>query len=128
MQISEQLIREIVGQVLSGMEQPTPAKKMAVATGRTMTLLEKGNATTGTKSDEVVIALAPAFGKHQNKTIVNIPHSDVLREVIAGIEEEGIRPRVIRVLGTSDVGFLAYEGAKICGSGVAVGLQSRGTT
>jgi len=126
MQINEQMIREIVMQVLQSVEQPQPAKT-AVA-GRSMTLVEQGEARPGTKADEVVIALAPAFGKYQNKTIVNIPHSDVLREIIAGVEEEGLRARVIRVLRTSDVAFAAHDATKISGSGIAIGIQSRGTT
>ncbi|WP_425060119.1 Propanediol dehydratase medium subunit [Sporomusa carbonis] len=126
MQINEQLIREIVKQVLSGMEQPA-APKTAV-TGRLMTLVEKGEARPGTRSDEVIIAVAPAFGKFQNKTIVNVPHSDVLRELIAGIEEEGIKARVVRVLRTSDVAFAAHDATKLSGSGIAIGIQSRGTT
>lgn len=125
MQINEQLIREIVGQVLAGMApQPTAPK----VTGRSMTLVEQGEARPGTRTDEVIIALAPAFGKYQNKTIVNIPHSDVLREMIAGIEEEGVKARVIRVLRTSDVAFAAHDATKLSGSGIAIGIQSRGTT
>ncbi|MDT8899679.1 propanediol/glycerol family dehydratase medium subunit [Anaeroselena agilis] len=129
MQISEQAIREIVMQVLQGMEVPTaPAAPKAAAVGRPMTLVEKGEARFATKADEVVIALAPAFGKFQHKTIVNIPHSDVLREMIAGIEEEGLRARVVRVLRSSDVAFAAHDATKLSGSGIAVGIQSRGTT
>lgn len=130
MQINEQVIREIILQVLQGMEQPKPTTNTATAaaTGRPMTLVEKGEARPGIRADEVVIALAPAFGKYQNKTIVNIPHSDVLREMIAGIEEEGLTARVIRVLRTSDVAFDAHDGTKLSGSGIAIGIQSRGTT
>lgn len=129
MQISEQAIREIVVQVLQGMELPTkPAVPKTVAGSRPMTLVEKGEARPATKADEVVIALAPAFGKFQHKTIVNIPHSDVLREMIAGIEEEGLRARVVRVLRSSDVAFAAHDATKLSGSGIAVGIQSRGTT
>ena len=130
MEINEQMIREIVMQVVKGMEQSSkPATKAAtISTGRPMTLVEKGDAPMGTRADEVIIALAPAFGKYQNKTIVNVPHSDVLREMIAGIEEEGIRARVVRVLHTSDVAFAAHAATKISGSGIAIGIQSRGTT
>jgi propanediol dehydratase medium subunit len=127
MQINEQMIREIIVQVLQGMEQPKPTTN-AVATGRPMTLVEKGEARPGTRADEVVIALAPAFAKYQNKTIVNIPHSDVLREMIAGIEEEGLNARVVRVLRTSDVAFAAHDATKLSGSGIAIGIQSRGTS
>ncbi|MGE5454865.1 MAG: propanediol/glycerol family dehydratase medium subunit, partial [Methylocystaceae bacterium] len=82
---------------------------------------------TPTSSPEHIIARAPAFGNYQNKTIIKMPHSDVLREMIAGIEEEGIRARVIRVTGTSDVAFAAYEATKLSGSGISIGIQSRGT-
>ena len=126
MQINEQMIREIVMQVVQGMEQTKTTK--AAAAGRPMTLVEKGEACIGTRVDEVIIALAPAFAKYQNKTIVNIPHSDVLREMIAGIEEEGIKARVVRVLRTSDVAFAAHDATKISGSGISIGIQSRGTT
>ena len=130
MQISEQMIREIVAQVMQGMEQPTaasaPVKKAVV--GRPMTLVEKGEAKAGTWADEVIIALAPAFGKYQNKTIVDVPHSDVLREIISGIEEEGLKARVIRVLRSSDVAFVAHDATKLSGSGISIGIQSRGTT
>ncbi|MDR3589825.1 MAG: propanediol/glycerol family dehydratase medium subunit [Negativicutes bacterium] len=126
MQISEQMIREIVTQVIQGMEIPKQGKP-AVG-GRPMSMAEKGEARPGTKADEVVIALAPAFGKYQNKTIVNVPHSDVLREMIAGIEEEGLRARVVRVLRSSDVAFAAHDATKLSGSGIAIGIQSRGTT
>ncbi len=129
MQISEQAIREIVVQVLQGMEAPAaPKAAKAAAGGRPMTLVEQGEARPAAKADEVVIALAPAFGKFQHKTIVNIPHSDVLREMIAGIEEEGLRARVVRVLRSSDVAFAAHDATKLSGSGIAIGIQSRGTT
>ncbi|HWR39141.1 MAG TPA: propanediol/glycerol family dehydratase medium subunit [Patescibacteria group bacterium] len=126
MEISEQLIREIVMQVIS-QQGGAPVKKVAVS-GRPMTVVEKGEAKPGTRSDEVIIALAPSFAKHQNKTIVDIPHSDVLRELIAGIEEEGIQARVVRVTRSSDLAFVAHDATKLSGSGIAVGIQSRGTT
>jgi propanediol dehydratase medium subunit len=126
MQISEEMIREIVMQVMQGVETPQTAKQATL--GRPMTLVEKGVAGPASRADEVVIALAPAFGKFQNKTIVNVPHSDVLREMIAGIEEEGLQARVIRVLRTSDLDFAAHDATKLSGSGIAIGIQSRGTT
>lgn len=126
MQISEQAIREIVIQVLQSMSSPPVPP---IETGeRAMTIVEKGEAHVGTRTDEVIIALAPAFAKFQHKTIVNIPHSKVLRELIAGIEEEGLRARVVRVLRTSDVAFIAHDATRLSGSGIAIGIQSRGTT
>lgn len=91
-------------------------------------LTEIGEAKVGTKADEVVIGLAPAFHKFQNKTIVNIPHGDVLREIIAGIEEEELTARVVRIIRTSDVSFIANDAAKLSGSGIGIGIQSKGTT
>ncbi len=82
----------------------------------------------GTRSDEVIIAVAAAFGKYQTETITHIPHADVLRELMAGREEEGLTPRVRRVLSTSDVSILAIDGAKLSGSGIGIGIQSKGTT
>lgn len=91
-------------------------------------LIEEGEAKPGTRRDEVVIALAPAFGIYQTKTIVDIPHDKVLRELMAGIEEEGVTARVIRVTRTSDVCFMAHDAAVLSGSGIGIGIQSKGTT
>lgn len=34
------------------------------------------------------------------KTMTGIPHGEVLKEIMAGIEEEGLVPRVVRILKT----------------------------
>ncbi|GAB6155138.1 propanediol/glycerol family dehydratase medium subunit [Desulfosporosinus burensis] len=129
MELNAQMIREIIVQVVQGMQGSEQSKSAKpVVAGHPMTLVEKGEARLGTRADEVVIALAPAFGKYQNKTIVNVPHGDVLREMIAGIEEQGLHARVIRVIRTSDVAFAAHDATKLSGSGIAIGIQSRGTT
>lgn len=93
-----------------------------------MKLSEMGTAAKGTNPREVVVAIGPAFGKDMNKTIVKVDHASVLREVIAGIEEQGAVPRIIRSLRTADLAFMAHEGARLSGSGIGIGLQSRGTT
>lgn len=93
-----------------------------------LVVTEIGDAERGTNPHEVVIALTPAFGSPLQKTIVGIPLSDVVRELTAGIEEEGLDYRFIRVKRTADVGFAAHEAAKLSGSGIGVGVQSRGTT
>ena len=36
-------------------------------------------------------------------------------------------PRLVRVRRVSDVAFIGHDGAKLAGSGVAIGLQSKGT-
>lgn len=137
MQLNENEIRGIIEEVIkryageaSATTTTTPvqtAKEPEKRDGK-LELVEVGEAKKGTRSDEVVIAVAAAFGKYQTETITHIPHADVLRELMAGIEEEGLTPRVIRVLRTSDVSILANDGAKLSGSGIGIGIQSKGTT
>ncbi|BCJ85589.1 propanediol dehydratase medium subunit [Effusibacillus dendaii] len=93
-----------------------------------MKLTEVGSASKGTNPREVVVAVGPAFGKEMNKTIVKVDHAAVLREVISGIEEQGAFPRIIRSVRTADLAFMAHEAAKLSGSGIGIGIQSRGTT
>jgi propanediol dehydratase medium subunit len=95
---------------------------------RTVTLREVGPARRGTRPDEVVIAVSPAFAGQFTKTIVDVPHAEVLRQLLAGIEEQGVAARIVRVRDTADLAAVAHLGAKLSGSGIAVGLLSRGTT
>ncbi|ARM72785.1 propanediol utilization: dehydratase, medium subunit [Listeria monocytogenes] len=131
-EINEKVLRGIIAEVLDELqlkedkvsfqkEQPS-----AVASDESF-LTEVGDAEPGRQKDEVVIAVAPAFGKYQTKNIVGVPHKQILREVIAGIEEEGLKARVVRVFRSSDVAFVAVEGDKLSGSGICIGIQSRGT-
>ena len=84
----------------------------------------------GTDPREVVIGVGAAFQKEIkiNKTMGGIPLDEVLRNVKAGIEEEGMTSRVVKVLDTSDVCFMALQAAKLSGSGIGIGIQSKGTT
>lgn len=137
-QISETLVREVVKEILAKMAADTggapaaaPKQPAAQTTYQVsdMILREIGEAKPGTSPNEVVIALAPAFGdKLKKRTITGIPHAAVLREIMAGIEEEGLKPRVIKVYHTSDLAFIGKRGAELSGSGIAVSIQSRGTT
>lgn len=82
----------------------------------------------GTNPKEVVVGVGPAFQREIKKTINGLSLDDVLKNVTAGIEEEGMIPRIVKVLKTSDVCFMALEAAKISGSGIGIGIQSKGTT
>ncbi|MDR0959243.1 MAG: propanediol/glycerol family dehydratase medium subunit [Propionibacteriaceae bacterium] len=108
---------------INGRSGSTPA-----AGSRTLTVTEVGEAKPGTDPREILIALSPAFGTTMFQTITGIPLADVVREITAGIEEEGLRYRFIRLYRTADVGFIAHEAAKLSGSGIGIGIQSRGTT
>lgn len=129
---SEELIELITKQVLSqlmGKDSTSNARNdVTLSKVGKMSLQEIGTAELAKRSDEVVIALGPSFGIQQTETIVGIPHDEVLREIMAGVEEEGITPRVVRVLRTSDVSFMSHDAAKISGSGIGIGIQSKGTT
>jgi propanediol dehydratase medium subunit len=95
---------------------------------RTVSLREVGPARRGTRPDEVVIALSPAFAGHFSKTIVDVPHAEVLRQLMAGIEEQGVTARLVRVLDTADLAAISHTAARLSGSGISVGVLSRGTT
>ncbi|SHI77361.1 propanediol/glycerol family dehydratase medium subunit [Desulfofundulus thermosubterraneus] len=128
--IVEQVIQEMSRLQSSGYAGNVDRASAApvIAQGQGLVLAEKGEARPGSDRSEVVIGLAPAFGDKFTRTIIGMPHADVLREIMAGIEEEGCRARVIRVRKTSDVAFVAHEAAKLSGSGIGIGIQSRGTT
>lgn len=133
-QITEEMVREVVKQILEQANAAAPQGAAKPANGESfavqdMTMREAGEAQKGSSPTEVVIALAPAFGdKLKKATITGVPHAVVLREIMAGIEEEGMKPRIIRVWHTSDVAFIGKRGAELSGSGIAIGIQSRGTT
>ena len=125
-------LRNIIEQVMAEMgvsqSHASPAKPAADSGAGAVHITELGPAERGVDQREVVIALAPAFGGARTTTIIDLPHNQVLREICAGIEEEGLKYRFIRVFRTADVGFIAHEAAKLSGSGIGIGIQSRGTT
>ncbi len=141
MQISEELVKQIteavVSQMRAGGKKPAVEKKAAegnALAGRDRINEKKTSyanypkARKGTDPKEVVIGVGAAFQREIKKTICGIPLEDVLKNVKAGIEEEGMVPRVVKILDTSDVCFMALEAAKLSGSGIGVGIQSKGTT
>jgi len=128
MNITEDMVKEIILEVLQEMQRAgrsTSGQEVNVAP---LQFREVGAAKPGTNRNEVVIGVPPSFGTAMTKTIIDIPHRDVLKEVMAGIEEEGLKARLIRVNKTADVGFIAHEAAKLSGSGIGIGIISRGTS
>ncbi len=146
MQINEELVRQITNAVLRQMSQtdfssdyhetlltdtstdeiPSMVGKERINEVKT-SYADYPRAKKGTNPKEVVIGVGAAFQKEITKTIRGISLDDVLRNVQAGIEEEGMVSRVIKILDTSDVCFMALEAAKYSGSGIGVGIQSKGT-
>ena len=95
--------------------------------GRRAVVVETGEARAGERADEVVVAVGPAFGDGLRATINDLPHADVLAAVCRGIRDAGAEPRLVRVRRSSDVAFIGHDGALLSGSGIALGLQSKGT-
>ncbi|CDO09854.1 propanediol dehydratase medium subunit PduD [Mycolicibacterium cosmeticum] len=95
---------------------------------RELTFTEIGRAARGSRPDEVVVAISPGFGELFSKTIVDIPLSEVIRQVLAGIEEQEVGARVIRVRNSSDLAAMAHTAARLSGSGIGIGILSRGTS
>jgi propanediol dehydratase medium subunit len=119
----------VVGVIGTSQGQSTLAEGMGnLPHGGRLVLTEQSEAPSGQYADEVVIGLAPAFGTRQTETINGLSHYDVLREIAAGIEEEGLRARFVKMYDTSDVSFIALAAAKLSGSGIGIGVQSKGTT
>ena len=90
--------------------------------------LEEGGPARPGDSAEVVVALGPAFGAEIDRTIGGLDHRDVLSAIFRGTRDEGVPARVVRVHHTSDCAFIGHAGAQLSGSGVAIGVQSKGTT
>ena len=153
MQISETLVKQIIDEVIKQvgqMDSASVAKAVSNLTkaeagvktsgevpsmaGRDRINEQKTDyssypkAKKGTDPKEIVIGVGAAFQKEIKRTICDIPLDEVLRNVKAGIEEEGMNARVVKILDTSDVCFMALEAAKLSGSGIGVGIQSKGTT
>ena len=131
MQINRELVEKVVAEVIAEVlgsqsgSAPTPTPREEVSG---VAFAESGRAVKGTDPKEVVLALTPAFGTTFTKTIVDVPHAEVLRQIFAGVEEEGLKIRVVRVYHTADVAFMAHQAAKLSGSGIGIGVLSRGTS
>ncbi len=83
----------------------------------------------GETPNEVVVALSPGFGRFSGTTITGEhAFADTLVELVEGIQENGCVPRFIRCNHSADVAAVAYAAAQHSGSGIGVGMLSRGTT
>lgn len=135
MAIDEKILKSVIEEVLKEMagestKEPakTVKKEEIPQEVSSLVITEVGEFVPSNRADEVVIGLAPAFGVHQTKTIVGEDHAKVLKEIIAGIEEEGLSYRFVKIYRTSDVCFISHDAAELSGSGVGIGIQSKGTT
>ena len=140
MEVNEELIARITRAVLAQLKEKeasgtgkSPAASGTSLAGRTRMRPKRSwegavKAPQGTDPKEIVIGVGAAFQTEITATICGIPLDQVLKNVQDGIEEEGMVSRVVKVLDTSDVGFMALQAAKLSGSGIGIGIQSKGTT
>ena len=89
-------------------------------------LVEIGPAARGA-GREVVLALGPAFGRALGTTIGGLDHEAVLQAILTGVASAGMVARIVRVYHSSDCAAIGFVGARLSGSGIGIGLQSRGT-
>ncbi len=113
---------------IASVPQAADPRTIGAAAAAAPLLEEAGEARAGLDPREIVIAVGPAFGGTLDATLLGLPHRDVLEALIAGIEEEGLKARVVRICATSDCGFIGHAGAQLSGSGISIGIQSKGTT
>jgi propanediol dehydratase large subunit len=103
------------------------ARALAGAEAREQAVEEGPAAALGAGADDVVVAVGPAYGDALRATINGLGHRDVLEALCDGIRAEGATPRLVRIRRTADAAFIGHDGARLAGSGIAVGLQSKGT-
>jgi len=90
-------------------------------------LVERGPARPGADPYEVCIGVSPALATKLWFTMSGLPVGAALAQIVAGIESEGCSARIVRVPSTVDLGMIGLTAADLAGSGIAVGLQAKGT-
>jgi propanediol dehydratase large subunit len=104
-----------------------PAELLGDTDGGEPVVVEREEAARGDDPAEVVVAVGPAFADGIRSTINDLSHRAVLDAISEGIRESGALPRFVRIRRVADVAFIAHDGARLSGSNVALGLQSKGT-
>jgi propanediol dehydratase large subunit len=94
---------------------------------RALRLVERSASQPGADPREVCIGVSPALATKLWFTMSGLPVGEALAQLIAGVEEQGCRARVVRVPSTVDLGVIGLTAAALAGSGVGLGLQAKGT-
>jgi len=92
-----------------------------------LTVTDVEEAQQGSDPREVCIGLSPAFARSVWLTLCGLTVGEALRQIEAGLEEEGCVSRLVRVRSTIDVGLIGLTAARLSGSGIGIGLQGKGT-
>ena len=127
MEVNEQLIQAITKAVLEQLKSDGTKTQATSSDSAQMNLAGKTRmrpkrsykgaekAKQGTDPKEIVIGVGAAFQTAINATICGIPLAEVLANVRAVIDDDGMVRRVVRVLATSEVASRALKGAKHSG-------------
>lgn len=97
------------------------------AGARDDSLRATGPAAPGHDPREVVVGVSAAAGRALWTSLSGLSVTEILEELLAGLEEEGAVGRVVRVNDTVDLGWIGLTAARLSGSGIAIGLQAKGT-
>ena len=84
-----------------------------------------GPARPGQGPRNVVIGVSLAVGRDVWRCLSGQAVTDVLREMLAGLEEEGCAGRVVRFNDSVDLGRIGLAAARLAGSGIGIGLQGK---
>lgn len=114
-------------QKLAAIPQARAAEEMVPLSAGNAGAVLRPVSSSAADSREVVIALGPAFASELDTTLCGLRHGEALKALTGGIESRGLKARVVKFYHTADCGMLGFEGAKLSGSGIAIGLQSKGT-
>ena len=97
------------------------------AEARRIDYRDMGPAETGTDPGEIVVGISPGFGSSIFRTLAGHPLSAVIKALSQGIERGGGCMRLVRLMHTADTSFLGLSAARLSGSGIGIGIQSKGT-
>ena len=115
-------------ELLQSLPHVVDPRRLGGAVADAPAVFEEGEpAVPGDDPAEVVVAVGPAFGDVLRETIAGLAHDEVVAAIVAGVRDAGAVPRLVRIRRAADVAFIAHDGAVLSGSGVALGLQSKGT-
>src|SRR6202140_833197 len=75
---------------------------------------------------DVVIGVSPAVGREVWRGLSGLAVPDVLRQMLAGLEEEGCAGRVVRFNDSVDLGRIGLAAARLGGPGGGLGARGEG--
>ena len=103
------------------------ARHAAGAPAAGLGIVTRGESRPGADPREVCVGVSPALATKLWFTMSGLPVGETLAQIVAGIESEDCIARIVRVPSTVDLGVIGLTAAELAGSGVAVGLQAKGT-